>query len=296
MLSFPSAPVRRFGVLAALLSLVVGLPAQAADEPDTGGIFTAPGYPLGTPVRNAIPGVGTVAGPGQQRAARPGSRPGARERQCRPAHRPRSERRLPAPRRAGAGAEAERVPALRRRRDRPAAADLRVGLLRRRRRQLPVARQRAGLGRLHDRPRRRDRDPRLGRDRRRLPQHGRSQRHAQPAQGGKLQRRRRQGRRPREEPARPARAPLQQLRPLGLARPAARPARLRRRPGTAAGSDHLVEPVDAALGGRRRRRTELDRLDAQDPAAARRQGHLRARRLRVPGPGRQVQGHAARRR
>ena len=67
-------------------------------------------------------------------------------------------------------------------------------------------------------------------------------------------------------------APLQQLRPLGLARPAARPARLRRRPGAAAGRDHAVEPVDAALGGGRRRRPEPVRLDAQDPAAARRQG------------------------
>src|SRR6185436_2891313 len=64
MLSFSSAPVRRLGALAALVSLVVGLPAQAADEPDTGGIFTAPGYPLGTPVRNAIPGVAPLPGPG----------------------------------------------------------------------------------------------------------------------------------------------------------------------------------------------------------------------------------------
>jgi len=64
MLSFFSAPVRCLGALAALVSLVVGLPAQAADEPDTGGIFTAPGYPLGTPVRNAIPGVAPLPGPG----------------------------------------------------------------------------------------------------------------------------------------------------------------------------------------------------------------------------------------
>ena len=41
MSSFASAPVRCFGALATLVSLVVGLPAQAADEPDTGGIFTA---------------------------------------------------------------------------------------------------------------------------------------------------------------------------------------------------------------------------------------------------------------
>ena len=67
------------------------------------------------------------------------------------------------------------------------------GVLRRRGRHLPVARQRAGLGRLHDRSGRRDRDARLGLDRRRLPQHGRPQRHAQPAQGRQLQRRRRQG-------------------------------------------------------------------------------------------------------
>ena len=51
-------------------------------------------------------------------------------------------------------------------------------------------------------------------------------------------------------------AALHQLRPLGLARPAARPARLRRRPGAAAGRDHAVEPVDAALGGGRRGRPE----------------------------------------
>ena len=63
MSSFASAPVRCFGALAALVSLVVGVPAQAADEPDTGGIFTAPGYPLGTPVRNAIPGVAPLPGP-----------------------------------------------------------------------------------------------------------------------------------------------------------------------------------------------------------------------------------------
>ena len=54
------------------------------------------------------------------------------------AHRPRSGRRLPAPHRAGAAAEAERIPALRRRRDRPAAADLRLDLLRRCRRHLPA--------------------------------------------------------------------------------------------------------------------------------------------------------------
>src|SRR6478735_3787496 len=64
MLFSLSAPVRCIGVLAALVSLVVGLPAHAADEPDTGGIFTAPGYPLGTPVRNAIPGVAPLPGPG----------------------------------------------------------------------------------------------------------------------------------------------------------------------------------------------------------------------------------------
>ena len=64
MSSFLFAPVRCLGALAALVSLVVGSPAQAADEPDNGGLFTAPGYPLGTPVRNAIPGVAPAPGPG----------------------------------------------------------------------------------------------------------------------------------------------------------------------------------------------------------------------------------------
>jgi len=64
MSSFLFAPVRCLGAFAALVSLVVGSPAQAADEPDNGGLFTAPGYPLGTPVRNAIPGVAPAPGPG----------------------------------------------------------------------------------------------------------------------------------------------------------------------------------------------------------------------------------------
>jgi polysaccharide biosynthesis/export protein len=63
-------------------------PGRAADEPDAGGMFTAPGYPLGTPVRNAVPGVapapGSVsntppAGPGTGRGAAtrtPGTRDG----------------------------------------------------------------------------------------------------------------------------------------------------------------------------------------------------------------------------
>ena len=105
-----------------------------------------------------------------------------------------------------------------------------------------------------------------------------------------------QGGGPRAPPARADRAPVHQLRLSRLARPAARPARVRRRPGAAARRLHAVEPVDAAVGGRRGRRAEPDRLDAQDPAAPRRQGHLRARRLRVPGPGRQVERRAARRR
>ena len=67
MSSFPSCSIRRFGALAALATLVSfvgGARAQSAEQPDSGGIFTAPGYPLGTPVRNAIPGVAPAPGSG----------------------------------------------------------------------------------------------------------------------------------------------------------------------------------------------------------------------------------------
>jgi len=67
MSSFPFCSFRRFGVLAALaalLSLAGGARAQSADQSDSGGMFTAPGYPLGTPVRNAIPGVAPAPGTG----------------------------------------------------------------------------------------------------------------------------------------------------------------------------------------------------------------------------------------
>ena len=66
MMSSPcSSPIRRFGALvafAALLGLAGGAAAQTGAQPDAGGIFTAPGYPLGTPVRNAIPGVAPAPG------------------------------------------------------------------------------------------------------------------------------------------------------------------------------------------------------------------------------------------
>jgi protein involved in polysaccharide export with SLBB domain len=67
MSSLCSSPIRRFGARAAFATLLVlagGAPAQTADQPDGGGIFTAPGYPLGTPVRNAIPGVAPAPGSG----------------------------------------------------------------------------------------------------------------------------------------------------------------------------------------------------------------------------------------
>jgi len=60
-----SCSIRRFAVLAALatlLSLAGGARAQTADPSGSGGMFTAPGYPLGTPVRNAIPGVAPAPG------------------------------------------------------------------------------------------------------------------------------------------------------------------------------------------------------------------------------------------
>ena len=59
--------------------------------------------------------------------------------------------------------------------------------------------------------------PRLGLDRRRLPQHGRSQRHAQPAEGRQLQRGRREGVGPRAQPARADRPALHELRPERVA-------------------------------------------------------------------------------
>src|SRR5258705_2065886 len=82
MSSLRFSPLRRLGELAALvvlLSLAVGTAAQTADQPDTGGIFTAPGYPLGTPLRNAIPGVAPAPGSGnnaQPPTQGPGRGPG----------------------------------------------------------------------------------------------------------------------------------------------------------------------------------------------------------------------------
>ncbi len=82
--------LRRCGALAALAALtaLAALPARAADEPDTGGIFTAPGYPLGTPVRNAIPGVAPAPrahnGHNNARAPPQGNRRGAGNRHAAP--------------------------------------------------------------------------------------------------------------------------------------------------------------------------------------------------------------------
>ena len=165
-----------------------------------------------------------------------------------------------------------------------------VGLLRRRRRQLPVARQRAGLGRLHrSAPATRsssrawgsiDVDYRSTVDRNgmlNLPQ------------GRQLQRRRRQGRRPREEPARADRPALHQLQLSRVARPAARPARLRRRPGAAARRRTRCR-ASRRCCRRSSRPAGRARTGSMRKILLRRDGKvdLRARRLRVPGPGRQV--------
>ncbi len=79
MMSFFSfSPVRRFGALAALaalVSLAVGLPARAAEEPDAGGTFTTPGYPQ----RNVPQGANTGGQPGANVGTQPaqiGGRPG----------------------------------------------------------------------------------------------------------------------------------------------------------------------------------------------------------------------------
>jgi len=57
---------------AALATALFAAPGRAADEADAGGMFTAPGYPLGTPVRNAIPGVAPLPGPGSNAQQQPG--------------------------------------------------------------------------------------------------------------------------------------------------------------------------------------------------------------------------------
>ena len=128
--------------------------------------------------------------------------------------------------------------------------------------------------------------------------HGRPQRHAQPAQGRQLQRRRRQGRRTSRSNLRAQiGAAVHQLRSRGLARPAARPARVRRRPGAAA---RACTPCRASRRCCRR----------WSPRAARaRSGSMRKILLRRDGtviseldvyeflvPGRQVEGRPARRR
>ncbi len=64
----------------ALCTALFAVPTRAADETDPGGMFTAPGYPLGTPVRNAVPGVTPLPGPGsnaQQQSPTQGSGRGA---------------------------------------------------------------------------------------------------------------------------------------------------------------------------------------------------------------------------
>ena len=200
---FCSGSLLRRARLAALVALVVGAARAGRRRARHRRHLHGPGLSPGNAGAQCDTGRGTAAGPGQQRAAaRPGDRP-ARPRTALPARAPPAIRTTPSRAAPSRRRRRSRTSSSASSRGRPAGCCRSSG-----RPSSPtppttsVARQRAGLGRLHGRPRRRDRDPRLGLDRRRLPQHRRPQRHAQPAQGGQLQRRRRQGRRPREEPAR----------------------------------------------------------------------------------------------
>ncbi|HEV7575098.1 MAG TPA: SLBB domain-containing protein [Caldimonas sp.] len=77
MSSLSRFPVRRLGALAgllALMSLAVGLPARAADEPDAGGTFTSPGYPQRNVPQGGNAGTqpgATIGNPATQIGGRP---------------------------------------------------------------------------------------------------------------------------------------------------------------------------------------------------------------------------------
>ena len=172
------------------------------DTSPYGGSFNAPGYPNSSRSQPAGNGLqpNNAQNPNRADAARHQQRQSGPERTADPAQsadRPAADTRSPspAPIAVAAAAEAERVPELRRGRDRPAAADVRLDLLRRRRRHASIASTTCRC-RPTTRSARATRSmpARLGLDRRRLPHHGRPQRHAEPAEGRQLQRRRRQGR------------------------------------------------------------------------------------------------------
>ena len=275
-------------------------PRRPAPSHDAGGIFTAPGYPLRNTGAQCDPRRGAGAGLGATaRAACPGQRWTSENGNGGPRTSRRSERRLPAPRGAGAAAEAERIPALRRR-PRPAgccrssaatffadAAD-----------NFQSARQRAGLGRLHDRPRRRDRHCAPG-ARSTSTTAARST-----ATACSTCRRSAASTSPASRPPTSRSNLRAQIGRLYtnfnlsvVARAAARRSRCSssgRRSGPAStrcrASRRCCRRSSPPAGRRRTARC------ARSCCAATASVDLRARRLRIPGPGRQVEGRAARRR
>ena len=280
MMSFFSFPVRRPGALPTLLALALLaaiLPAGAAEE-DTGGTFSTPGYPQ----RNVPPGAtatrvppggqpGTIGGrptgAGRRRRRQRGARPPRRAfpRRVEPPPRPNEFQRfveaatgrlLP---NFGASFFADAPTPSQPVDNVPVSADYVVG---------PgdemIIRAWGSI----------DVDYRT---------HGRPQRHAQPAEDRQLQRRWRQGGRPRAQPARADRAAvtptsISTSRSASCARCKVFVVGPAQRPGVV----HAVEPVDAALGGGRGGRARPD--GSMRKIGLRRDGTDRfgARRLRVP--------------
>jgi polysaccharide export outer membrane protein len=80
MSTFCSSPVGRFGALTtfvALMSLAVGAPAQAADDTDSGGTFTTPGYPQRNPPQGGINPANQPGANGANQPTQIGGRPNA---------------------------------------------------------------------------------------------------------------------------------------------------------------------------------------------------------------------------
>ena len=258
--------------------------------------FNTPGYT--PPAATRVPGAAGQAAPGAAtpRRCSAGARPPTSRGSLGDRQDGMGERRTA--RAAHAAGQAERVPEVRRGRHRPPAAGVRRRLLRRQPADslapvdnVPVsADYTVGPG-----------DEMMIRawgsidvDYR---SNGRPQRPAQPAQGRQLQRRRREGRGARAAPARADRPPLHQLQPERDARPAARASRCSssaRRSARASTRCRASRPCCRRWSPRAGRAPN----GSMRKVTLRRDGQrrLRARHLRLPRAGRQVQGPAAARR